>query len=99
MGDLPMKGVWLVLAAGVLGALGCTSTPKRDLRQPAAEEFSSPPPDTYTQPFTPPRQDQLLVPKTTTPNLNSLGGPMSGGPGMGGPGAGPMMGAPGGSRR
>jgi hypothetical protein len=93
-----MKDVRLVLLAGVLGALGCTSTPKRDLRQPTAEEFPTLPPNAYNQPFTPPRQEQLLTPKATAPNLNSMGGPMSG-PGMGGPGGGPMMGAPGGARR
>jgi hypothetical protein len=92
-----MKGVWLIL---VVGAIGCTSTPKREMRQPTAEEFSTPPSNMYTQPLTPPRDQQLLTPKSTAPGLNTgMGGPAMGGPGMGGPGSGPMSGAPGGMRR
>jgi hypothetical protein len=93
-----MKGVWLVLAAGFLGALGCDSAPKRPMRPPAAEEFAIPPSGTYTTPPDIPRDQPLLAPK------NGTAGPATGvpGPSIGGPGGGPGSigpGAPGGIRR
>lgn len=87
-----MRGVWLVIAVGLVG---CTNTPKREMRQPTQEELVSPaagydvPPD-YT------RDQPLLQPKQSTPGLNTPGMPGMGGPG--GMGAGPGMG-PGGMRR
>ena len=91
-----MRGVWMVLAA-VLGSVGCTSTPKRQMRQPTAEEFAIPPATMYNTPPDIPRDGPLLMPKTGTPGS----GPAIPGPSMGGPGGGPGMGmgAPGGMRR
>ena len=96
---MPMRGVWLVIAGSLIGAVGCTPTPKREMRPPVKEELVSPtegykdPPD-YT------RDQPALQPKQTGPGL----GPTGGAPGLGGPTGpgGPTTGAgmsPGGMRR
>ncbi|HKB01317.1 MAG TPA: hypothetical protein VKD90_03815 [Gemmataceae bacterium] len=92
-----MKGVWLVLAAGILGAIGCETTPKRQMRPPTAEEFPILPSNMYTTPPDLPRDQPLLTPKSASPGA----GPAMPGPSVGGPGGGPgmSMGAPGGMRR
>ncbi|MBO0699270.1 MAG: hypothetical protein J2P46_12815 [Zavarzinella sp.] len=78
-----MKGVWLVLLAGALASVGCKSTPKREMRQPAAEEFAIPPSNMYTTPPDVPRDQPVLTPKN------------SGGPGAGPAMPGPTVGGPG----
>lgn len=90
-----MRGVWLVIA---LGVAGCTTTPKREMRQPVQEELVSPsagyevPPD-YT------RDQPLLQPKQPGPGLNTgAGAPGLGAGGPGGPASGPGM-SPGAARR
>ena len=92
-----MKAVWLTVAAGVVGFAGCASAPKREMRQPAEEEFATPPAHMYTTPPDIPRDQPLLVPKTNTPAFNSAPGTM-GMSGMGSPGMGPGA-SPGGMRR
>jgi hypothetical protein len=83
-----MRGVWLAIAIGVIAGVGCTSTPKRQMRQPAEEEFVSPT-DNYKDPPDYSRDQPVLVPKSTTPGLNT---PQV--PGMGAP-TGAGAGAPG----
>jgi hypothetical protein len=80
-----MRGVWLVIA---IGLVGCTPTPKREMRQPITEELRSPPEGTYLTPPDVTRDEPALQPKQTGPG----GGPGMGGMGApGGPGAGPGM--------
>ena len=76
-----MRGVWLILAAGVIGAAGCTNTPKREMRQVTSEELVGPPPGTYLEPRAADRDQPILQPKQNTPGLNTGGGM----PGLGGP--------------
>jgi hypothetical protein len=92
-----MRGVWLILAAGILGTIGCETTPKRQMRPATAEEFAIPPSNMYTTPPDIPREGPLLTPKANGQGV----GPPAPGPSMGGPGGGPgmSMGAPGGVRR
>ena len=45
-----MRGVWLILIAGLVGAVGCTPTPKREMRQPTKEELVGPPEGAYVTP-------------------------------------------------
>jgi len=90
-----MKAVWLTVAAGMIGLAGCASTPKREMRPPAAEEFATPPANMYNTPPDVPRDQPLLVPKSNTPSLNSGPGGMGG---MPNPGMGPSA-SPGGIRR
>jgi len=75
-----MRGVWVAI---VVGVVGCTSTPKREMRQPQAEEFVTPTDNLKEVPDLT-RDQPLLVPKQNTPGLNTgqtpgVGGPM--GPG------------------
>lgn len=79
-----MRGVWLVIA---LGLVGCTSTPKRQMRQPMPEELVSPPAGTYTTPPEANRDQPILQPKQSGPGAGM--GPGSGSPA--GPGASPGM--------
>jgi hypothetical protein len=83
-----MRGVWLVIAVGLAG---CTSAPKRELRQPVNEELATPPAHMYLTPPDVPRDKPLLTPKGPPPNLNTA--PAVGGPGMGAVGFGPGAGA------
>ena len=93
-----MRGVWLVVAFGLVASVGCTSTPKRELRQPIREELVGPGPNEYTTPPDYTRDQPVLTPKPTTTGLNSM--PGLGGPtGTGGPGAPGAGMAPGGMRR
>jgi len=73
-----MRGFWLVIA---LGLVGCTPTPKREMRQPITEELRSPPEGTYLTPPDVAHDQPALQPKQTGP-----GGPGGMGPGLGGPG-------------
>ena len=88
-----MKSVWLIAAIGAFGLVGCSTTPKREMRPPATEELVAPPPNTYTNPPDVPRDQPLLAPKSNGAGVNGAG--MSG---MGGPQMGPGA-APGGARR
>lgn len=90
-----MRGVWLVVALGILGTVGCTSTPKREMRQPTKEEFVGPNPGEYVNPPDYTRDQPVLTPKQAATGLNSMPG-IGGANGPGGPGAGM---APGGMRR
>jgi hypothetical protein len=93
-----MRGVWLVVAVGLVASVGCTSTPKRELRQPIKEELVGPGPGEYTNPPDYTRDQPLLTPKQSATGLNSM--PGLGGPaGQGGPGAPGAGMAPGGMRR
>jgi hypothetical protein len=83
-----MKRVWLLLVAGLMG---CTTTPKREMRATNPQEFTTPPPHMYLTPPDLPRDKPLLTPKNPGPGFNTP--PSVGGPGMGGPSFGP--GAPG----
>ncbi len=72
-----MKHVWLVTALGVAALVGCNTTPKREMRPPVTEEFSTPParlndPPDYS------RDTPALTPKVGGP-------PMMPGPGIGSP--------------
>jgi hypothetical protein len=81
-----MRGVWLGIAIGCVAAIGCTNTPKREMRQPQVEELTSPPQGTYLDPPDYTKDQPLLVPKNNTPGLNTPGMPGTGGPtGAGGP--------------
>jgi len=90
-----MRGAWILFVATAFVAAGCQSTPKREMRQPTAEEFAIPPSNTYTTPPDIPRDKQLLMPKSpagggpgpNTPGLSGVGNPSS------------NMGAPGGMPR
>ena len=76
-----MRGVWLVLVAGLVG---CTPTPKREMRTVSPEEFTTPPPNMYLTPPDLPRDKPLLTPKSPGPGVGAP--PAIGGPGgMGGP--------------
>jgi hypothetical protein len=88
-----MRRAWLIVAAGMIAAIGCTNTPKREMKQVTSEELVGPPPGTYTEPRVADRDQPILQPKQNTPGLNT-GGPM---PGLGGP-SGPGM-SPGTARR
>jgi len=81
-----MRGVWLVIA---LGLVGCTPTPKREMRQPIVEELRSPPEGTYTTPPEATRDQPILQPKPGGPGAGPGMTPGAGGPG--GPGSGPGM--------
>ena len=84
-----MKGVRIIIALGLLGAIGCTSTPKREMRQPVKEELTSPPEGQYLNPPDYTSDQPTLVPKANTPGLNTNGMPGAGGPGApGGPSSG-----------
>ena len=84
-----MRGVWLIVAAGLIAAVGCTNTPKREMRQVTSEELVGPPPGTYMEPRAADRDQPILTPKQPTPGLNAAGAI----PGLGGAG-GPGMGMP-----
>lgn len=83
-----MKGVCLMLALGLVATVGCSSTPKREMRQPMPEELMSPGPNEYLAPADFTRGQPVLQPKQATPGLNTGGMPGTGGPP--GPGMGPM---------
>ena len=93
-----MRAVWLVVAFGLIASVGCTSTPKRELRQPTREELVGPNQGQYMDPPDFTRDQPILTPKNSATGLAAmpgLGGPTSMG-GPGGPGAGMP---PGGMRR
>src|SRR5689334_10351374 len=75
----PMRGVWLVVA---LGLVGCTQAPKREMRQPTQEQLISPTEGMYLNPPDVSRDQPLLQPKQNGPGLNTGAGM----PGLGGPG-------------
>jgi hypothetical protein len=87
-----MRGVWLIVSAGLIAALGCTNTPKREMRQSLGEEFPTIPAGAYTEPRAADRDQPILQPKANTPSLNTGGVPGLGGPGGSGMGMsqGPM---------
>jgi hypothetical protein len=88
-----MRGVWLLAAIGLMGAIGCNSTPKRELRQAtASEELVTPPADMYNAPREVPRDQSVLMPKTSGPPGLNTGMPGAGGPQMGPGGAGSPVG-------
>jgi len=89
-----MRGVWLVVATALIGGLGCTNTPKREMRQVTSEELVSPPPGTFMEPRAADRDQPILQPKQNTPGMNTGAGM----PGLGGPSGG-MGSSPGGMRR
>ena len=62
-----MRGVWLILVAGLVGAVGCTSTPKREMRQPTKEELVAPPEGSYVNPPDYTRDQPGLQPKQAGP--------------------------------
>jgi len=89
-----MRGAWFLLIATVFLAAGCKNSPKREMRQPTAEEFSTPPPNTYTAAPDIQRESPLLTPKSLGgggPGPNSPGISGAGNPGsnIGGPGGRP----------
>jgi hypothetical protein len=75
-----MRGVWLAIVIALIGSVGCTTTPKREMKQPHDEELVTPPEGTYGTPVDYTRDQPVLQPKPNAPGLNT------GGPGMGGPG-------------
>jgi hypothetical protein len=78
-----MKGFWLAIVACTC-ALGCAGKPKREMKQPTAEEFAIPPANQYlTQRDDLPREDQL-VPRISGPSLNTSAPAL---PSAGSPGA------------
>lgn len=89
-----MRGAWFLLIASTILAAGCKNSPKREMRQPTAEEFAIPPSNTYTTPPDLPRETPLLTPKSpigggpgaNTPGVSGVGNPSSN---MGGPGGRP----------
>ena len=82
-----MKGCWLMVAAGVIGLTGCVGKPKRDMRQPQAEVFATPPPK-YDAPPEYPRDERGLTAKTPMPfNMAGVGQPGGGGAPGGSPSA------------
>jgi hypothetical protein len=66
-----MKRLLLLFAAGVSLLSGCWSTPKRQMRIPAEQEFAVPPAHQYTSPPDLPRDQPLLTPKGIAPALNT----------------------------
>jgi hypothetical protein len=93
-----MRGVWLILIAGLVGAVGCTPTPKREMRQPTKEELVGPPEGAYVTPPDYTRDQGGLQPKQAGPGLNT-GAAMPGLGGPAGPGGTPGGASPGGARR
>ena len=86
-----MRGAWFLLMASAFLAAGCKNSPKREMRQPTAEEFAIPPSNTYTTPPDLPRESPLLTPKSpigggNTPGVSGVGNPSSN---MGAPGGRP----------
>ncbi|WP_020468209.1 hypothetical protein [Zavarzinella formosa] len=87
-----MKGCWLALVTMILGLAGCTSTPKREMKQTQVEEFSIPPAK-YDNPPEYPKDDRGFAPKISGQPFNMSGvgqGGGSGGPG----GSGGLPGGP-----
>ena len=66
-----MRRWFPLVAAGVVGVVGCAITPKRQMRQPTSEELMTPAPGLYTTTPDLPRDQPLLTPKTNTPSLNN----------------------------
>jgi hypothetical protein len=90
-----MRGIWTALVVGVIAAAGCTSGPKREMRQnPQHEELVGPPNGTYLEPRAADRDQPILQPKNGAPVMNTSGGM----PSPSGPSSGPGM-TPGASRR
>jgi hypothetical protein len=88
-----MRGVWLLAAFGLLSAIGCTHSPKREMRPAtASEELVTPPAGTYDAPREVPRDQPVLMPKTSGPPGLNTGVPGAGGPQMGPGGAGGPVG-------
>jgi len=87
-----MRGVWVALVVGVVAAVGCTNTPKREMRQnPHQEELVGPADGTYLEPRAADRDQPILQPKAGMTGLNSGAGmPTPGGPSQG-PGMNPGM--------
>jgi hypothetical protein len=82
-----MKGLWIIVAAGIIASAGCTTSPKRPMRTSIGEEFPEIPAGQYTTTRDLPRDQPLLAPKSNMPGLNA-------GSGMGGlRGPGPTPGA------
>ena len=67
-----MKGCWLALTTVILGLTGCAGTPKREMQQPQAEEFSIPPAK-YDTPTDYPRNEQGFMPKGPGQPFNTSG--------------------------
>jgi hypothetical protein len=81
-----MRGLWVTLIIGVVAAVGCTSTPKREMRQnPNQEELVGPPDGTYMEPRAADRDQPILQPKAgmgmNPGSMQTPGGPATA-PGM-----------------